>query len=220
MLACFIWSQARTPNAIYLDDHSEDVAMNVKAQGLQNGAKYIEETFGREALGEVLRACSGGVRESYMTCLATSWHPVSELCEFVDVAQARLGGPRRSLAQEIGGAGARANMKGVLLRVALYWGKPEFLIKRIISTWRQYNDQGTMELAELTPGNAVLEVKGIVKPNATFCRILTGWWIEIAIGLGGRMVTATHSECRAAGGKKCTWELRGRVDELGLGKRL
>jgi hypothetical protein len=192
--------------------------MNVKAQGLLNAAKHIESAFGRDALGRVLRACSAPVRETYTTSTAIAWHPVSELCEFVEVAEAELGG-RGKLAQEIGAAGARANMKGMLLRIALYWGKPEYLMKRVIGVWRQYNDEGVMELLEMGPESAKIEVNGIREPSETFCRILTGWWIEIAIGLGGQLVTANHPECRARGGRRCIWELSGRVDENGLGVR-
>jgi hypothetical protein len=193
--------------------------MNVKAQGLLNAAKYVEDTFGRDALAEVLRACSPSVRETYTTSTAINWHPLVELCEFVDVAEARLGGGRGKLAQEIGAAGARANMKGMLLRIAFYWGKPEYLMKRIVGLWQQFNDEGTMELLHMGPDNARIEVKGIREPQATLCRILTGWAVEIAIGLGGKLVTGSHPECRALGGRRCIWEVRGRVDELGLGPR-
>jgi hypothetical protein len=193
--------------------------MNVKAQGLLNAAKYIEETFGRDALADVLRRCSPAVRETYMTSIAINWHPVEELCEFVDVAEALLGGGNGRLAQDIGAAGARANMKGLLLRIALYWGKPEYMMKRIVGAWRQFNDEGTMELLRMGDSDAIIEVRDIIKPQATLCRILIGWCVEIAIGLGGRLVTASHPECRALGGKRCIWEVRGKTDELGLGPR-
>jgi hypothetical protein len=192
--------------------------MNVKAQGLLNAAQHIETSFGREALGRVLRACSAPVRETYTTSTAISWHPASELCEFVEVAEAELD-RRGTLAQEIGAAGARANMKGTLLRIAMYWGKPEYLMKRIVGVWRQYNDEGVMELLEMGAHSARIEVRGIRQPHEAFCRILTGWWVEIAMGLGGTLVTATHPECRALGGQKCLWELSGRVDNVGLGLR-
>jgi hypothetical protein len=192
--------------------------MKVKAQGIHNAARYIETTFGRDALGQVLRACSSGVRDTYTSTTAINWHPADELCEFVEVAEAELG-RRGKLAEEIGAEGARANMKGTLLRIALYWGKPEYLVQRIVGVWRQYNDEGDMALVELGPAKVNIEVKGILRPNDTFCRILTGWWREIAIGLGGKFVTATHSECRARGKPRCIWELRGTVDEAGLGRR-
>jgi len=192
--------------------------MKVKAQGLHNAAKHIEATFGREALGRVLRACTEPVRETYTSTTAINWHPVEELCELVEVAEVELD-RRGTLAQEIGAAGARANMKGTLLRIALYWGKPEYLVQRLVGVWRQYNDEGEMQLLAIGPDRAKIEVKGIQEPRDAFCRILTGWWVEVAIGLGGRFVTATHSSCRALGGNTCLWELSGTVDEAGLGRR-
>jgi hypothetical protein len=192
--------------------------MNVKAQGLHNAAKHIETVFGRDALGRVLRACGASVRETYTSSTAMNWHPVGELCEFVDVAEKELD-CRGKLAQDIGAAGARANMKGTLLRIALYWGKPESLVPRLVSVWRQYNDEGEMALLEIGPDRAKIEVRGIAAPRDTFCRILTGWWVEVAMGLGGSFVHATHSECSALGGARCVWDLRGHVDEAGLGRR-
>src|SRR5438270_12897303 len=85
-------------------------AMNVKAQGLLNAAKHIEETYGRDALAEILRACGQPVRDTYTTATVINWHPVAELCEFCEIAEARL--RKHKLVEEIGSAGARANMKG------------------------------------------------------------------------------------------------------------
>jgi hypothetical protein len=194
--------------------------MNVKAQGLLNAAKYVEDTFGRDALADVLRRCSPAVRETYTSSIAINWHPLEELCEFVDVAESLLGGGGGRMAQEIGAAGARANMKGLLLRLALYWGKPEYMMKRVVGAWRQFNDEGTMELLRMGGNDAVIEVRDIQKPNAILCGILVGWCTEIAIGLGLRLVNTTHTECRALGDKRCIWEVRGKLDEAGLRPRV
>jgi predicted hydrocarbon binding protein len=182
--------------------------MNIKAQGLLNAAKYIEERFGREALADVVRACSPEVRETYASSIAINWHPMEELCEFVDVAEARFGGLRGKLAQDIGAAAARANMKGLLLRIAFYLGKPEYLMKRVAALWRQFNDEGTMELLEMTDAAARVEVRGVPRPNATFCSIVTGWCYETALAFGVSNVSAHHIECRARGGQRCIFEIR------------
>lgn len=188
--------------------------MNVKAQGLLNAAKYIEERFGRDALGEVLRACSPAVRETYTSSIALNWHPMSELCEFVAVAEKHFGGPRGKLAQQIGAAGARANMKGTLLRIAFYFGKPEYMIKRAAALWRQFNDEGTMELLEMTETLARIEVRGVPVPNVMFCHILTGWCREVSVALGVRNVEVTHPECRTARGHRCIYEVRGLFERV------
>ncbi len=186
--------------------------MNVKAQGLLNAAKYIEERFGTEALRDVIRGCSQATRDTYTSSIAINWHPVEELCEFVDVAEAKLGDDRKKkLAQEIGAAGAKANMKGTLLRLAFYWGKPEFLMKRTAALWHQFNDEGRMDLLHIDDVLVRLEVSGVAKPIATFCRILTGWCTETGTALGVKNVVATHPACLALGGKRCIWEVRGVV---------
>jgi hypothetical protein len=186
--------------------------MNVKAQGLLNAAKYIEETFGRDALGEVIRACSAGVRETYTSATVINWHPVEQLCEFCDVAERKLGTGHPRFVEDIGAAGAKANMKGTLLRLAFYWGKPEFLMQRAAGLWRQFNDEGTMVLLEMTDRIVRFEVSGVKEPRVTFCRLITGWCDETAKALGMLNVIATHAQCRAQGGPRCLYEVRGRVD--------
>lgn len=184
--------------------------MNVKAQGLLNAAKYIEEKDGRDVLAEIIRGCSAALRETYTGAMAINWHPVAELCEFCEAAEKRIG--RSKLVEEIGAAGARANMKGLLLRLAFYWAKPEYLMKRAAALYRQFNDEGTMELIEFSPKIVRLEVKGVRAPSATFCRILTGWCAETAKALGVRQVIANHVQCRAHGDARCIYEVRGRYE--------
>lgn len=185
--------------------------MNVKAQGLLNAAKYIEERFGRDALGEILRACGPKVRDTYTTAIAINWHPAEELCEFIEVAADKLALPAARLAHDVGAAGARANMKGTLLRIAFYWGKPEFLMKRAAGLWRQFNDEGTMDLIHFEEHRVAIEVRGVAVPNATFCAIITGWCHETSIALGIKDVRAAHVECRARGELRCIYEVRGTV---------
>ena len=191
--------------------------MNVKAQGLLNAAAYVEEEYGRDMLGEILRACSAPVRETYTSSIAINWHPVEELCEFVDVAEAKLASPRGKLATQIGAAGARANMKGMLLRLAFYVGKPEYLMTRAAGMWRQFNDEGTMLLLAWEPRYAHVEVRGVRAPRETFCAIIAGWCYEMAVALGVGHVTVRHAECRAKGAGRCLFDVRGDFTGLKTG---
>jgi hypothetical protein len=188
--------------------------MKVKAQGLLNAAKLVEERAGREALAEILRACSPETRETFTSAVALNWHPVEELCEFVDVAE-RVLAPQVTgsldFAREVGMYGARANMKGVLLRFGVYFGKPEFLIQRAAGLWRQYNDEGEMKMLLMNDTLWRIEVAGIAVPRNTFCRIITGWCHECAVAFGVAKVVARHVECRALGGQACLYEVEGDV---------
>ncbi len=160
-------------------------------------------------LGEIVRACSPAVRDRYVSAIAINWHPMEELCEFVEVAERCIGSPPGKLAERIGAAGARANMKGVLLRIAFYVTNPEFMMKRIAGLWSQFNDQGSMLLLVIGEDMVRLEVTGVPRPNATFCSILTGWCHEVAIALGVPDPVARHVECRTRHAKRCIWEVRG-----------
>jgi hypothetical protein len=184
--------------------------MQVKAQGLLNAAKYIEETYGQNALGGILRAASPGVRETYTSAIAINWHPLDELCELVDLAESRLGDGSGAIAKAIGAAGASANLNSMLNRAAFYVGKPSFFMSRIASLWSQFNDEGSMHLLEMTTQRATIEVRGIVQPRATFCHILTGWAEEVGRTLGATNVSARHVEFRARGQTRCVWDVNGK----------
>lgn len=182
--------------------------MQVKAQGLLNATKYLEEAYGQPALRDVIRACSEPLRSRYVAAIAIEWHPVEELVELLEVADRLLGRGDGRIAEEIGASGARANLRGTLTRLAFYVSRPEFLLQRVSSLWRQFNDEGSMALLGVTDTSATIEVRGIKKPYWLFCCTITGWGREIVSAFGGTSVTAKHIECRARGASRCVWEVR------------
>ena len=182
--------------------------MQIKAQGLLNAAKWIEAEYGRDTLGEVVRACSPEVRDRYISAIAINWHPVEEFIEFVQTADRMLGRGNGHIAEEIGAAGARANMKGTLVRVAFYISQPEFFFRRVGGLWRQFNDEGQMLVHSLEANTSTVEVSGLKTPNATFCAVLTGWTRQVGLGLGIHNPTVRHVECRARGDARCMWDVR------------
>jgi hypothetical protein len=183
--------------------------MNVKVQGLVNGAAWIEATYGREALGRVLQACSPALRDRYVSAIAINWHPLQEFLEFVGVADRLLGKGNGDLAQELGAAGARANMKSVMLRFVFYISKPDFLMRRIAGMWSQFNDQGTMELIHVEPYRLVIRVSGINEFPPLFIRVLTGWANVVVSAIASDTAVARVVDCVEKGeGARCDWELR------------
>jgi hypothetical protein len=183
--------------------------VQIKAQGLLNAAKWIEETYGRDGLRDVLRDCTPKLRERYTSVIAIDWHPVEELIEFVEIAEKRYnGGNRGRIAEAIGAAGARANMKGTLIRVAMWITRPEALMARAASLWRQYNDEGTMHLLSIDDHIARLEITDLKQPNALFCAIITGWMREVGHAVRTIAPVAKHTACRARGDTRCIWEVR------------
>jgi len=180
--------------------------MNVKAQGLLNAATWIEEHYGQPGLRDVLRACSPEVRDRYTSAIAINWHPMSELVEFLAVAERLLGRNDGKLAEEIGAAGAKVNMRGSFARLLFYVAKPEFLMKRIAQLWSQFNDAGSMELISIDDYSSVIEVKGVPDPQWLFCCTLTGWAREVVTAMGGHEARSRHIECRTRGAQRCVWK--------------
>jgi hypothetical protein len=183
--------------------------LNIKAQGLLNAAKWVEEQHGAPALRDILRECSPAVRDRYIAATAINWHPVEELNELLQVAERRLGSGDGKIAEAIGAAGARSNMKGILTRLALYMASSEYLMKRIAAMWRQFNDEGEMRVIDVTAAKVVLEIHGISKPEWLFCCTVTGWCREIAGALSVQNGVARHVHCRSKGDARCVFEVRG-----------
>jgi hypothetical protein len=190
--------------------------VNIKAQGLFNAAKWIERELGQPALRDVLRACSPAVRDRYTTAIVINWHPVEEFVEFLEVAERLLGRNDGKLAEEVGAAGARENLRGAMVRAAAYIANPEFMMKRVASLWSQFNDEGTMEMIKFDPEEMLVEVKGVAKSHALFCSTLTGWMAEVALHFGWRQATAKHVRCRARGEARCLWELRAALPDASV----
>jgi hypothetical protein len=183
-------------------------SVQIKAQGLLNAAKWVEEEYGRDALATIIRSCSPAVRERYISAIAINWHPVEEFIEFVEKSDELLGRSNGKVAEAIGAAGARANMKGVVVRIAFYLAQPEFFFRRVAGLWRQFNDEGEMIVHHIDDRSSRTEIRGLKHPNAVFCNVLTGWVREIAVGLGTESPTARHTECLTRGDARCMWEAR------------
>jgi hypothetical protein len=182
--------------------------VNIKAQGLLNATKWIEEQYGQAALRDILRACSPAVRERYISAIAINWHPVEEFVEFLEIADRQVGRGDGRIAEEVGAAGARSNMRGAVLRMVFFLSRPEFLMRRITQLWSQFNDEGSMELIAFADYSSAIEVKGITHPYWYFCCTLSGWARELARGAGGGNPVAHHVECRARGAQRCIWHVK------------
>lgn len=188
--------------------------MNVKAQGLLNGAAWIRERFGDDALARVLGECSSEVRERCATAIAINWHPREELHEFLTAADRVLGKGDGRVAEAIGAASARLNLRHLGLRLAFFLARPEYLMRRVAGVWRQYNEEGEMIVREFRNGRMIAEQVDIASPSFAICCSITGWLHEAGIATGMRQLVTTHAECRALRAKRCIWLLewtRGRA---------
>jgi predicted hydrocarbon binding protein len=182
--------------------------VNVKAQGLLNGAAYVREKHGEEALARVLAACSPAVRDHVATSIAISWIPYEELAELLGAADRTLGKGDGKLAEAIGAWSARANLRHLALRLAFFLARPEFLMRRVASVWKQFNDRGEMHVREFGGGHMIAELTGIPRPNWPVCCSVTGWLHEAGVATGMKALVTEHVECRARGGARCVWRLR------------
>jgi hypothetical protein len=189
------------------------LTVKIKAQGLLNAAKWIEEEFGLDALERILQACSPQVRERCATAIAINWHPMQEFVEFLTMAEQALGSGSGRLAERIGEQGARNNLKGALIRMAFWVSKPDFLMKRVAGLWRQFNDEGEMVILHADHDVRRFEVTGVSTPNWLFCCTITGWGTVTTQAAGIVNPVARHVQCRARGASRCLWEVTTPVSE-------
>jgi hypothetical protein len=195
-------------------ERSAPRVMKVKAQAFLNAARYVEDTYGRPVLEEILRACSDDVRARHASALAIEWHPVTELVELLTATERRVGKGDGRTAEEIGAAGARVNFRGPLVRFAFYVGRPEFLMRRITSLWRQFNDEGEIVVERFAEGACDVELRGVTTTHPLLCASITGWCREICIAIVSASPMVRHTSCRAQGGRACRWELRWKAKGL------
>ncbi len=182
--------------------------MNVKAQGLLHGVAWLREKYGNARAEQVLAECSAPVRERCANAIAINWIPVAELVEFLTVADRVLGKGDGKVAEAIGAASARINLRHIALRLAFFLGRPEFLMRRVAGVWRQYNDKGEMLVREFVHGRMTAELVGMQGTDWFLCCSITGWLHEAGLATGMKELASTHLECRARGKARCLWELR------------
>lgn len=179
--------------------------MQVKAQGLLNAARWIEQEYGNNGLRQVLERCSHPVRVRCATAIANNWHPVEELTEFLEISERVLGTGDGRIAELVGASGARANLKGAMIRMAFWVANPELLMKRVAGLWRQFNDEGEMILLQIDDDVSRFELRGLVRPNWLFCCTITGWGAVTTELAGVDNPVVRHAECRAKGASRCIW---------------
>jgi len=188
--------------------------VKIKAQALLYAAKWLEETHGQAVLARVLRECQPAVRESYIEAIAINWHPLEEYIDFLTVSERIVGTGDGKIAEEMGEAAARANLRGVVLKVVQYIAKPDFLMRRIASLWRQFNEKGDFVLISADERAVRFEIAGLPEVYPLLCASIVGWSRAVATAIGVEAPIARHTSCRARGGAKCLFEVRSMKGQL------
>lgn len=136
------------------------------------------------------------------------------------MADRLLGRGDGKLAEAVGAAGARANMKGVVARIAFMLANPEYLMKRVAGLYVQFNDRGEMLVNRLAPGGAELEIRGRAKVYPVHCGLLTGWTSAVGVALGAVDPVTNHGSCIGRGFDRCVWTVRWTAARDGTIRRL
>jgi hypothetical protein len=195
----------------------------VKAQGLIHAAQWLEQTHGREAVGQVLSGCSREVNVRYMSAIAIEWHPFDEFMEFLEQTEAAVGFGSGQTARDSGAYSAQQSTRSAIKRSLFYLSTPEFLMRRVTSLWSQYNDFGSMHLRDFTDRKVTIDLEGLPKSHPLLCQSLTGWVEVVAEAIGARGSKASHPTCVLRGSPRCTfvidWDARRGIEGPPLARR-
>jgi hypothetical protein len=95
-----------------------------------------------------------------------------------------------------------------MLRIGMLLARPENVMRRAATMWRQFNDTGELLLRKADASSIEVEITGLPATPRIFCDTITGWARELVTSAGGKNASATHVECRANRGARCVWDVR------------
>ena len=135
---------------------------------------------------------------------AQGWYPVATLERLME-SYARLAGvdPEPEYAA-MGRAACDDSLSAILPSGSLPSG-PEYVVRRALSLWGHFYDQGICEIHLEAPGNVVFRVRGIDPVHPTLGHRVCGWTQRALELAGAREPKVTHASCSFGGQKFEEW---------------
>jgi hypothetical protein len=181
--------------------------VNVKGSAIANTMKYLEEKYGKEAVGKIAAALPGQTRDTIMHSLPSSWYPVEIVGDLCEVIQKDLGGSDPDFLFKVSREAAKATFN-VFYKVFFKFGSPQFIIGKVASVWSTLATAGRLEIAEKGEKFVVLRLQDFPYKNSRYCsQRLTGWF-HAPLELSGCEITeSTHTACTSTGSPYCEWRI-------------
>jgi hypothetical protein len=136
--------------------------------------------------------------------LVSSWYPEADLMGLLHTLGQFLPGDDAFFF--MGRHTAREHLAGVY-RGHLRAGDLERTLQSASALWRNYHDTGEMTVTLEGPGRAALQLRGFASTTAEFCRLLRGYFTELAEQAGAKEVVVTKGECILGGARACGWSM-------------
>ena len=136
--------------------------------------------------------------------LVSSWYPETDLMGLLQVLGKLLPGDDPFFL--MGRHTAGEHLAGIY-RGHLRAGDLERTLQSASALWRNYHDTGDMTVTLEGPGRAALQLRGFSSTTPEFCRLLRGYFAELAEQAGAKRVDVVKGECILGGARACTWSL-------------
>ena len=136
--------------------------------------------------------------------LVSSWYPEVDLMGLLD-ALGKLTNAADPFAF-MGRHTAREHLAGIY-RGHLRPGDLERTLMSATALWRNYHDTGDMSSVVEAPYRALLRLRDFAAASREFCRLLSGYFSELAEQAGGKQVKVTKLDCVLDGAVECRWRM-------------
>jgi uncharacterized protein (TIGR02265 family) len=178
----------------------------VKGAVIRSRLGFVEEHFGKDAVGRVLEALSHADREALGTVLSTKWYPFDLGRRLDDAIVGVLGGGDDGLFERLGAASADRNLTTVH-QAFLTPGDPHAFLGKARAIYALYYETGRREYQRTGPDSGVLTTYDAETFSAADCLTVVGWYRRAMELCGVAGVRITEEECRARGGAVCRYRV-------------
>lgn len=136
--------------------------------------------------------------------LVSSWYPEADLMALLQTLGKLLPGDdpfffmgRHTAAEHLAG----------IYRGHLRAGDLERTLQSASALWRNYHDTGDMTVTLDGPRHATLQLRAFPSTTPEFCRLLRGYFAELAEQAGATSPDVVKLECILGGARACRWSM-------------
>ncbi len=174
--------------------------MQIKGTAILALLTAITKLYGSDGLAEVKGAMPDEHRRVIDGLLMpTAYYPVALAAALHEAVRLRLGNGSTTVNRRIASEAAREDFSGIY-KVFFHLMKPEAVLKRLNSAFKQYNSQGQVAWSAITPSHAEGVVKDVSGWTEPMWHALMGR-LEVALALAGarlviaKLVSFADHEC-------------------------
>jgi hypothetical protein len=177
------------------------VSGRVKGVNMMTAVKALRSS--REQAAKVLPPALHRYLEERV--LVSSWYPEEDLLALLQ-ALGRMLPPAPDPFAFMGRHTAREHLSGIY-RGHVRPGNLEGMLTLGTALWRNYHDTGELTAKVESPQCAVLTLRNFAATSREFCRLLSGYFFELAVQGGTEKVDVVKLACSLDGADDCRWRM-------------